>query len=142
MQQTLRSPNLRRGTRAVVLVAAATVVASASVALAASLPLGSAPVGAGTAAVPTCDANGFTYSFTTSGGNVTAVTVEDIADPSCENGVTRITLTDSGGASLASAGPQAVPTDGDGLPNSMTLSPAPQPPAGQVSATHVSVSGP
>lgn len=128
--------------RAIAWGAAAAFALSATVAFAAALTVGSAPVGAGNGVVPRCDPNGFTYSFTTSGGNISSVTVGDIADPACENGVMHVTFVDSAGTSVGSAGPQTVPTDGDLLSNSMTLSTGPQPPAGQVSAIHVSVSGP
>ena len=130
------------GKNAIVWIAAAAAAAFASAAIAASLPTVSTPVGAGNTVVPRCDLNGFTYSFTTSGADVTSVVVGDIADPACENGVLQITLTDAGGASLGSAGPQTVPTDGNVLPNSLALSPSPQPSATQVSAIHVSVRGP
>lgn len=128
--------------RAIVCIAATMVAVSAPVAFAASLPLGSAPVGGGDAVVSSCDAAGFTYSFTTSGGDVTTVTVGDIADPSCEGGVLQLTLTDASGTSLGSAGPQTIPTDGDGVPNSLAVSPTPQPSASQIAGIHVSVSGP
>jgi hypothetical protein len=146
MQDALRSPNLRRRSsrlkRAIAWTAAAAVIVSATAAVAASLTLGSTSVGAGNAVVPRCDANGFTYAFTTSHGNVTSVTVGDIADPACEGGVMHVTLTDTGGSILASAGPQTVPTDGDGLPNSVSLSTSAQPPAGQVAGIHAAVNGP
>lgn len=126
----------------IALCATAVLAASASVALAASLGVGSAALGAGVAAVPRCDANGFTYTFTTSGGDLTAVTVADLADPACEGGELQLTLTDSTGASIASGGPQPVPTDGDSVANSLTVSTTPQPSATQVAGIHVSVNGP
>lgn len=146
MQDALRSPNLRRKSsrakKAIAWSAAAAAAVSATAAFAASLTVGSTSVGAGNAVVPRCDANGFTYAFATSRGNVTSVTVGDIADPTCEGGVMHVTLTDAGGSSLASAGPQVVPSDGDGLPNSMSLSTSAQPSAGQVAGIHVAVDGP
>lgn len=118
------------------------IVAFASVALASTLGVGSVDVGAGNAAVPRCDADGFTYSFTTSRGAVTQVSVGDIADPGCEGSELSLTLTNAGGTSVATAGPQTVPADGDGLANSMTLAVSPQPTASQVLGINVLVEGP
>lgn len=126
----------------VVSVAAAIAAASACVASAAMLGVGSAAIGAGDNAIPHCDDNGFTHSFTTSRGNVTAVTVGDISDPACEGGDMQLTLTNAAGDSIATAGPQTAPTDGDGLPNSVSLVTSAQPGASQVSGIHISVEGP
>jgi len=121
---------------------AAVTALSASVAVAATLSVGSATLGVGNGAVPHCDVNGFTHSFTTSRGNVIGVTVGDIADPACEDGDLQRTLTNAAGDSVASAGPQTVPTDGDGIANSMTLPTSPQPAAGQVLGIHLNLKGP
>jgi hypothetical protein len=99
-------------------------------------------LGAGSASVAACDGNGFTATYTVTSGNVTAVTISGIADPGCEGGQLSVTLTNSGGTSIASAGPVAVPTDGDALDNSMTLPVSPVPPAAQVTGIHVVVEGP
>ncbi len=122
--------------------AAAVAAASVSVALAAGLGISTTDVGAGTTPVAACDTNGFTVSFTTSRGNVTAVTVGGIADPACEGGSLAVTVTNSAGSSIAMAGPTTVPTDGDATDNSMTLTTAPQPGAAQVAGYHVSNTGP
>jgi len=73
---------------------------------------------------------------------VTTVTVGAIADPGCEGGSLSVTLTDSAGASIATAGPQTVPADGDTTDNSMALTTSPQPGAAQVAGYHVSITGP
>ena len=59
---------------------------------AATLPTGSTKVGGGSASVSTCDADGFTPTFTTIGGRITEVTVGGIA-AACSGGSLRITLT-------------------------------------------------
>jgi hypothetical protein len=99
-------------------------------------------LGAGSATVAACDGNGFTVTYSVSGGNVTAVTVSGIADPGCEGGQLSLTLTNSGGTSIGSGGPLTVPTDGDVLDNSMTVPVSPQPAASQVTGIHVVVEGP
>jgi hypothetical protein len=104
--------------------------------------ISSAQLGAGNATVAACDANGFTSTYTTSRGKVTAVTIAGIADPGCEGGTVRLTVTDSSGAALTSAGPQVVPTDGDTLDNSVTLTTSSQPSASQVAGIHVVIEGP
>ncbi len=111
-------------------------------ALAAPLLIGSEKIAAGNTPVVVCDTDGFTHSYTTSRGNVTAVTIAGIADPACEGGTARSTLTNSAGASIAAGGPQTVPSDGDVLDNSVTLTTSPQPAAGQVAGIHIVVEGP
>jgi hypothetical protein len=123
--------------------AVAAAAASASIALAATLsPITATKIGAGNTAVFACDTDGFTHSYTTSGGNVTAITIGGIADPACEAGSLRATVTNSAGGSIASAGPQTIATDGDTLDNSMTLSTSPQPLATLVAGIHIVVEGP
>lgn len=122
-----------------------TVVAAVTASLASAAALGgisSDRVAAGNAAIAACDGNGFSISYTTVGGNVTAATVADIADPGCEGGDLSITVTNTAGDSIASGGPIAVPADGDTSPNSLTISLGPQPSAEQVAGVHVAVVGP
>ena len=128
--------------RVVAWCAAAVTAATASAAVGGTLGVSSGRVGANDLAVPSCDANGFSYAFTTSRGNVTSVTVDDIADPGCESGILRLTLTDAGGASIASGGPLTVPTDGDVTANSLAVTVSPQPAAGQVVGVEVMLEGP
>ena len=122
--------------------AAATAAACSSVALAATLGVGTTDVGAGNASIVACDTNGFTESYTTSAGLVTGVTVSGIADPGCEGGSLKLTLTNTAGASVASAGPATVPTDGDTADNSTTLTPIPTPLASSVAGIRISIEGP
>ncbi|MGH3065322.1 MAG: hypothetical protein ACRDOF_03385 [Gaiellaceae bacterium] len=122
--------------------AAAVAAASASVALAAGFGISTTDVGAGDTPIVVCDSNGFTVSFTTSRGLVTAVTVSGIADPACEGGSLAVTVTNSAGDSIAMAGPTTVPTDGDAADNSMTMTTSAQPGAAQVAGYHVSITGP
>lgn len=104
--------------------------------------LASSPLGAGSASVLACDADGFTVTYTTSGGQVTHVTVEDVADPGCEAGTVRVTLVDGSDGAVASGGPATLAADGDTDPNSIQLAVSPQPDATTVQAAHVSVTGP
>jgi hypothetical protein len=128
--------------RVIVLSLAVTTLASSAFASAASLGGMSGSVAAGEAAIPACDTTGVTISYTTSGGNVTAVTVNGLADPGCEGGALSVTLTNTAGDSIASGGPQAVPTDGDATDNSVTVSVSPNPAAENVAGYHVSIAGP
>ena len=129
--------------RARIFISAAAVTAvCASVALAASLGVSSTDVGSGDASIVACDSNGFTETYTTSRGLVTAVTVGGIADPGCEGGSLKLTLTNTSGVSIASAGPGTVPTDGDALDNSLTLSTSAQPSASAVAGIRIAIEGP
>ncbi|HEY9379056.1 MAG TPA: hypothetical protein VIQ02_18415, partial [Jiangellaceae bacterium] len=65
-----------------------------------------------------------------------------IADPGCEGGSMKLTLTDAAGVSIASAGPGTVPTDGDTLDNSLALSTSAQPSAGAVAGIRIAIEGP
>lgn len=124
------------------IVVVVTAVVLAGSALAAQLGVTSRKIGAGSGAVVPCDTDGFTHSYTTSRGNVTAFTIAGIADPACEGGTVRATIKNASGSSLASAGPQTVATDGDVLDNSMTISTGAQPAASQVAGIDVAVEGP
>lgn len=118
-------------------------VTSAGLASAAALGgISSDRAAAGNSAIAACDGNGFVVSYTTVGGNVTAATVDDIADPGCEGGDLSITVTNTAGDSIASGGPSTIPTDGDTTPNSLTVSVSPQPAAEQVAGVNVAVVGP
>ena len=105
-------------------------------------PLKSASVSSGSAAILVCDSDGFTVTYTTSAGNVTSATVAGIFDPDCEGGVLSLTLTDVGGAAIASGGPQAIPADGDTSPNSVLVAVAPTPAAELVAGFRSVVTGP
>jgi hypothetical protein len=127
----------------IVLILAAATVAVLCVASAATLEgISSGQVGAGEAPITACDATGFTLNYTTVGGNVTAVTVNGIEDPGCEGGELSLTLTDTGGASISSGGPQAITSDGDTADNSALVSLSPNPAAEQVAGYHISLVGP
>jgi hypothetical protein len=128
------------------LVLAGTVVAAGLAAYGASAaglgPFTSAPVAGGNAAIVACDSDGFSVTYTTSGGDVTSVTVGGIADPDCEGGELSLTLTDAGNGSIASGGPESVGADGDTSPNSIVVPVAAQPAAEGVAAYHIVVTGP
>ena len=110
-------------------------------AAAANLGVAAAKLGAGASAVAACD-TAFTETYATVSGNVTSVTVGDIADPTCEGAELTLRLTDSTGASIASAGPAAVGTDPDTSPNSVTVSVDGQPDADAVAGIRISLTGP
>ena len=87
---------------------------------AASLPTGTINIGGGSAAVSTCDPDGFSATtFTTSAGKVTSVTVDGIA-AACTGGSLSIDLT-QGAASVAAGGPVTV----TGTPHVVSVSGAP-----------------
>ncbi len=122
--------------------AAAISAASACIAAAASFGITTKKVGSGDTPVPHCDANGFSHTFTTSRGLVTAVTVGGIADPACEGGNLSLTLTNTAGDSIGMGGPQTVPTDGDTADNSVNVATSPQPLASLLAGIHVYIEGP
>jgi hypothetical protein len=129
--------------RVIVVTVAVATLASSVFASAASLGgVSSGSVAAGNVAIPSCDTTGVSVSYTTSGGNVTAVTVGGLADPGCEGGSLAVTLTNAAGDSIASGGPQTVPTDGDTVDNSLNVSVSPNPAAENVAGYHVSIVGP
>ena len=66
-------------------------------------------LGAGKAVVTACDTNGFSVTYTTSAGSVTAVNLGSIADPGCEGGQLSLSLADASGAVIVSRGPQRFP---------------------------------
>lgn len=127
-------------------VLAGTIVTAGGIAYAASgaglAPFTSASIASGEAAIGSCDADGFTVAYSTSGGNVTSVTVGDTADPGCEGGELSVTLTDASGAALASGGPQAIPADGDTSPNVVVVALGSQPAAELVAGYRFVVTGP
>ena len=92
-------------------------------------------MGNGSTPVAACDANGFTISYTTSGGNLTSVGVGGIA-PSCNGGSLRVTVVDSSRTSVASGGPVAVSG------TSATVSVSPNPPGATPAGVDVSIAGP
>jgi hypothetical protein len=116
-------------------------VALPVVAAAANLGVTAAKLGAGGATVAACD-GAFTETYTTVSGNVTSVTVADIADPACEGAELSLRLTDTAGASIASAGPATVATDPDTSPNSVTVAVGGQPDADAVAGIRISLTGP
>jgi hypothetical protein len=124
----------------VVVVVVAFVLAGS--ALAAQLAVTSRTTGGGNTAVVACDTDGFLRSYTTSRGNVTAVTIGGIADPACEGGTVRVTIKNASGSSIASAGPQTIAADGDAVDNSVTMTTSSQPAAGQVAGIDIAVEGP
>lgn len=118
------------------LLAVLALAATATVAAASSLGgVGGGAVGAGDAPIAACD-NGFTVSYTTVGGNVTAVTVGDIA-AACAGGSLRLTVKDAGGASIAAGGPQTLAAAA-----STTVSVSPHPLAETATAVDISIVGP
>ncbi len=122
-----------------VVVVLVTLAALGPVAIASAAALGGIAGGvlAGVADVPRCDDTGVTVTYSTSGGNVTAVTVGGLADPGCEAAQLSVTLTDGAGARIAGGGPVPIPVDADDVDNTVVVAVDPQPAAEQVSAYHV-----
>jgi len=125
----------------IVILAAFLVLGTATVAFAASLgPLASSAVGTSGNSVNPCDTDGFTISYTTSGGNVTQVTIGGIKEPNCTAGQLSVTLTDGSGASIGSGGPVAVPSMAD--PGSVSVPITGAPFAGNVAGFRAVIVGP
>lgn len=95
---------------ALILIVLAAVAASVP-GFAATVGLGPDTLGNGNSAISTCDTS-FTYTYTTSGGNVTSVNVGGIADPACTGGSLVLTLTNAAGASMGGGGPVTIPAGG------------------------------
>lgn len=96
--------------------------------------LGASSLGAGASPVVSCDGNGVTVTYI-GGGNITAVTVSDIA-AGCVGGQMSLTLANTGGASIGAGGPVAVTGGSHNVPVN------PQPVASSVAAIHVVIAGP
>lgn len=114
-------------------------LAAATAAAAAMLPLSAGTVGGGAAAVAPCDPDGFTIAYTTSGGNVTAVTVGGVKEPGCAGGRLAVALVSASGAAVGS-GTAVVPSGAD--PGSVGVSISPSPSASAVAGYRVTISGP
>jgi len=113
-------------------------VAAVIYAAAATLGTTGTTLQSGNGAVAACQSNGFTFTHTVVGGNVTAVTVGGIS-AACQGGGLTLNLANSSGTSLG-AGTVAVPT---GCSNcSVTVPVSPQPVATSVVADALAVTGP
>jgi hypothetical protein len=95
----------------------------------------SARVGNGSTPVTACDTDGFTVSYTTSGGNVTSVAIGGIAS-ACNGGSLRVTVVDGSRMSVASGGPVTVSG------TSASVSVSPNPPGATPAGVDVSIVGP
>jgi hypothetical protein len=128
--------------RVLVPIFTAVTLASLCVASAAALEgISGGPLSAGDMPITACDATGFTLAYTTVSGDVTAVTVNGIADPGCEGSEVSVTLTNTSGAGIATGGPQEIVADGDTAEDSILVSVTPNPAAEQVGAFHISLVG-
>ena len=95
----------------------------------------SGAVGNGSTPITACDADGFTISYTTSGGNVTSVAVGGIA-VACNGGSLQVTVVNSSRTSLASGGPVTVSGASE------TVSVSPNPAGATPAGVDVSIVGP
>jgi hypothetical protein len=95
----------------------------------------SARVGNGSIPVTACDTDGFTISYTTTGGNVTSVGVGGI-DSACNGASLSVTVVNGSRTSVAGGGPVTVSG------NSATVSISPNPAASTPAGVDVSVVGP
>ena len=129
--------------KSALLSACVAIVLSAGVAAAATLGgVGSPALSAGDVSIASCDPDGLTTLYTTTAGNVTAVTVGGLADPGCEGASLSLTVIDATGASIASAGPQTIPTDAGVIDNSLLVSVTPNPLAEAPTAVEIVIAGP
>lgn len=131
-----------RPPRLLILIGLATLVTARFGAAASLGGINTTSLGAGSSAVLTCDGDGMSVTHTTSGGQVTAVTVGGIADPACEGARLSLTLTDSTNGAIGSGGGVTIPSDADTTNNSVSVSLSPQPDAELVGGVHISVVGP
>lgn len=121
------------------LVGAAVLLAAgaASFAAAATLSVSSQTLGAGRAAVPVCDANGFAYTHRLDASrNVATVTVSGI-DPSCAGATLRLSLVGALSAEIGS-GSATLPASGFAGWVTVTITGAPSP--GNVNLYRVGIS--
>lgn len=118
------------------------IVAAPVIGAAATLGVDPGILGAGSADIAPCDTNGFSESYTTSSGNVTSVAISGIADPACEGGELKLTITNSAGVSIGAGGTVTIPTDGDTVDNSVNVPIASGPFAGNVARLYISIVGP
>jgi hypothetical protein len=95
----------------------------------------STSAGSGSAPVSACDTDGFTISYTTTGGNVTSVGVGGIA-PACNGGNLRLTVVDGARTTVATGGPVTVSG------TSEVVSVSPNPPGATPAGVDVSIAGP
>jgi len=108
------------------------------IAVAASLPTTASKLGGGTAAVSSCDADGFTFHHTIdSTGTITAVTVTSIA-AACAGGTLRLTL--ANGTTSVGSGTTSLPSSG--FSGSATVTVSPTPSSSSVTAVYAVVEGP
>jgi hypothetical protein len=122
--------------RLLILCSAVAVGVPCSLAAASALQgVSSGHVGNNSVSVTACDSNGFTISYTTSGGNVTSVGVGGIAS-ACNGASLLVTVVDGSRTSLASGGPVTV----SGA--SATVAVSPNPPGAAPAGVDVSVVGP
>jgi hypothetical protein len=129
--------------KSALLSAFAALALSVGAAAAASLGGVSGPtLGAGGGSIAGCDPDSLTTLYTTTAGNVTAVTVGGLADPGCEGASLSLTVIDATGASIASAGPQTIPADPGVVDNSLLVSVSPNPLAEAPMAVKIVIAGP
>lgn len=118
------------------LTAVATAIAAAS-----ALGQGGGRIGAAEAVVASCDDAVF-VRYLVSNGSVTGVQISGLADPACEGGQLRFTVSDASWGVLAQAGPVTIPTDGDNADNTVQLSLTPSPTYSSVAHYSVVIVGP
>jgi hypothetical protein len=121
--------------RVLVAMLAAAAVFGVVFAAAASLVVDGASLASGSDAVEACD-NDFHFAFTVSDGEVTHVTIDDIASP-CGGGELSITLTDESNAVVGSG--SGTVASGS---SSLTVPISPHPSVSSVYHEHVAIVGP
>jgi hypothetical protein len=108
------------------------------IAVAATLPTTAPKLGGGTATVPSCDSNGFTFRYTVNtSGNITTVTVSSIAG-ACAGGTLRLTLANG----TTSVGSATVSLPSSGFRGSVAVSVSPTPTSSAVTTAYAVVEGP
>ncbi len=129
--------------KSALLSASVALMLSAGVAAAATLSgVGGPTLSAGDSSIAACDPDTLTTLYTTTAGNVTAVTVGGLADPGCEGASLSLSVVDATGASIASAGPATIPADEGTVDNTLVLSVSPNPLAEAPTAVEIVIAGP
>lgn len=127
--------------RALVALGVAAVVLTAGTGSAATLGVDGGPLGAGDAAVSSCDTGGLSLAWATTAGKVSTVTVGGLADPACDGATVEVTVM-GGGTRIATATPATVPVDGDALDGEVALTVPALPSPDAVDGARILVRGP
>jgi hypothetical protein len=130
--------DMRRRVRLLAIVTSVAIAGSLQAGVATGLVTTAAGLGAGTAAIPACDGDGFTFRYTiNAAGRVSSVNVSGI-DGSCAGGTLKVTLVNG----VAAVGSGSVSLPSSGFTGAADVAISPQPLSDGVTAVHASLEGP